>query len=230
MTRDKLKRGAVPLSAQRRDERPLMKRLASYHQLAASAAESGRSWVSSAQLADLIGIDGSLVRKDMATAGITGRPKVGYDVGEVIARLDELLGLTARNDAILIGCGRFGSAIASYPGFASCGLKIAAVFDNDASKVGMELNGHRVLPMEKCRSILEILRVEIAILTVPASAAQDLADWLVERGIMAIWNFAPVLLKVPEGVVVRNENLALGLAQLIHSLKQEKGEKRPVKS
>lgn len=211
-------------AAQRRYDRPVMKRLASYHQIVASAAEAGRTWVPSAHIAALLGIDDSLVRKDMATVGITGRPKVGYGVGEVLARLDDLLGLTARNDAVLIGCGHLGAAIMAYPGFASCGLKIAAVFDADVNKAGMEINGHRVLPMEKCRSVLEILRVRIAILTVPASAAQDLTDWLVQRGIKAIWSFAPVLLRVPPGVVVRNENLALGLAQLIHSLKQEEGE------
>jgi redox-sensing transcriptional repressor len=214
-------------ATQRRYDRPVMRRLASYHQIAANSAEAGRTWVSSAHIAALIGTDDSLVRKDMATVGIAGRPKVGYDVGEVLARLDDLLGLTARNDAILIGCGHLGAAIMAYPGFASCGLKIAAVFDTDPNKTGMEINGHRVLPMEKCRSILEILRVRIAILTVPARAAQELTDWLVMRGIKAIWSFAPVLLRIPEGVVVRHENLALGLAQLIHSLKQEKGEYRP---
>jgi redox-sensing transcriptional repressor len=204
-----------------------MRRLASYHQIASSSAQSGRTWLPSSHIADLLGIDDSLVRKDMASIDIAGRPKVGYDVGEVLARLDDLLGLTARNDAILIGCGHLGAAIANYPGFASCGLKIAAVFDIDEAKAGSTLNGHRVLPMEKCRSVLEILRVRIAILTVPASAAQDLTNWLVARGIRAIWNFAPVLLRVPERVVVRHENLALGLAQLIHSLKQEEGESRP---
>ena len=224
MTIDEQKRASGSSTAQRRYDRPVMKRLASYHQIVASAAESGRTWVPSSHIAALLGIDDSLVRKDMATVGITGRPKVGYGVGEVLARLDDLLGLTARNDAVLIGCGHLGAAIIAYPGFASCGLKIAAVFDSDVNKAGMEINGHRVLPMEKCRSVLEILRVRIAILTVPASTAQELTDWLVRRGIKAIWSFAPVLLRVPEGVVVRNENLALGLAQLIHSLKQEEGE------
>lgn len=208
-------------------ERPLMKRLASYHQLASQAAESGRAAVPSAYLAQILGIDDSLVRKDMASVGIAGRPKVGYDLGELLARLEDVLGVTARNDAILIGCGHLGAAIAGYTGFAACGLKIAAVFDADPAKVGGEIAGHRVLPMEKCRSLIEILRVEIAILTVPAGAAQELCDWLVSRGIRGIWNFAPVHLRVSPhvadaaDVVIRNENLALGLTQLIHSLKQQ---------
>jgi redox-sensing transcriptional repressor len=208
--------------------RPLRKRLATYHQMAQQAAESGLAHVASAQLADLLGIDDSLVRKDMAQAGIAGRPKVGYPLAEVLRRLEELLGLSARNDAILIGCGHLGSAILGYPGFATYGLKITAAFDRDFAKVGLEIAGHRVLPMEKCRSILEIFQVKIAILTVPAAAAQELCDWLVSRGVRAIWNFSPTQLSVPAGVVVRNENLAVGLARLIHSLKEETERQSPL--
>lgn len=201
--------------------RPLRKRLATYHQIAAQAAESGQSHVSSAQLAELLDIDDSLVRKDLAQAGIGGRPKVGFSLAEVLRRLEELLGLSARNDAILIGCGHLGSAILGYPGFATYGLKITAAFDRDYAKVGQEIAGHRVLPMEKCRSILEIFQVKLAILTVPAGAAQELVEWLVTRGVRAIWNFSPTQLAVPAGIVIRNENLAVGLARLIHSLKEE---------
>lgn len=214
----------APLSRRAPGElgRPLMKRLAHYHQIAAQAAERGLNHVSSAFLAELLGIDDSLVRKDMAIAEVSGRPKVGYDLADMLSRLEDLLGLGGRSDAILIGCGHLGSAVLGYPGFTSYGLRITATFDTDTAKIGREIAGHQVLPMEKCRSIIDIFRVEIAILTVPAVAAQELADWLVARGIKGIWNFAPVLLRVPVGVTVRNENLALGLARLIHSVKQEK--------
>lgn len=201
-------------------DRPLLGRLAAYHQIAAQAGEAGQTAVSSAALAELLGIDASLVRKDMATLGIVGRPKVGYDLAEVLAHLEQRLGLTVRNDAILIGCGHLGSALAGYPGFAKYGLKLVGVFDTDPARVGTSLAGLAVLPMEKCRSILEIFRVKIAILAVPAPAAQGLTDWLVGRGVRAIWNFAPTVLNVPAGVVVRDENLALGLARLLHNLNQ----------
>ena len=91
--------------------------------------------------------------------------------------------------------------------------KIAAVFDNDPTKVGMEIAGHRVLPMEKCRSIVDTFGIHVAILSVPADVVQEITDWLVSRGITAIWNFAPLQLKVPREVIVRNENLAVGLAR-----------------
>jgi redox-sensing transcriptional repressor len=201
-------------------DRPLLGRLAAYHQIAAQAGELGRTSISSAHLADLLGIDPSLVRKDLASAGIVGRPKVGFDLAEVLAHLEQVLGLTSRNDAILIGCGHLGTALAGYPGFGKYGLKLVAVFDSDATKVGLTVAGLTVLPMEKCRSIIEIFRVRIAILAVPGSAAQSLTDWLAARGVRAIWNFAPVVLNVPTGVVVRDENLALGLARLLHNLSQ----------
>lgn len=202
--------------------RPLLERLALYYQIATRAGEEGQDAISSAFLASLIGIDATLVRKDMAAAGITGRPKVGYSIAEVIAHLDEVLGLTDRNDAILIGSGDLGSAIARYPGFSRYGLKLAAVFDIDPTKVGRSIGGHVVLPMEKCKSFIEIFRIQIAIVTAPASVAQEIADWLVRKGIKAIWNFAPVHLRVPDDVAVRNENLALGLAQLIHMFKYKR--------
>jgi redox-sensing transcriptional repressor len=204
--------------------RPLLERLALYYQIVTRAGEEGQDAISSGFLAGLIGIDATLVRKDMAAAGITGRPKVGYPISEVIARLDETLGLTDRNDAILIGCGDLGSAIARYPGFARYGLKLAAIFDIDAGKVGRNIGGHVVLPMEKCKSFIDIFRIEIAILAAPASVTQDLADWLVRKGIKAVWNFAPVHLRVPDEVALRNENLALGLAQLIHLYKCKRGQ------
>lgn len=202
--------------------RPLLERLALYYQIATRAGEEGQDAISSAFLAQLIGIDATLVRKDMAAAGITGRPKVGYSIAEVIAHLDDVLGLTDRNDAILIGCGDLGSAIARYPGFSRYGLKLAACFDIDPAKVGRSIGGHVVLPMEKCRSFIEIFRIQIAIVTAPASVAQEIADWLVGKGIKAIWNFAPIHLRVPDDVAVRNENLALGLAQLIHMFKYKR--------
>ena len=207
-------------------DRPMLGRLAAYHQFATQAAESGRTAISSAALAELVGIDSSLVRKDMAAAGIVGRPKVGYDLGDVLSHLEDVLGLSVRNEAILIGCGHLGMALAGYPGFTKYGLKLVGVFDSDHAKVGTAVGGLSVLPMEKCRSVLEIFRARIAILAVPAPAAQPLTDWLVARGVRAIWNFAPVVLNVPQGIVVRDENLAFGLARLLHKLSQLSPEKQ----
>lgn len=204
--------------------RALIERLALYYQIISRMGAEGRVTVSSASLAALLGIDSTLVRKDMAQAGVSGRPKVGYLIADVLRRLDDVLGLNSRKDAIIVGAGNLGMAVAAYSGFTPYGLKIRAIFDSDHKKVGQMAGAHIVLPVEKAKAIIENFRIEIAILTVPGAVAQEVVDWLVRRGIRAIWNFCPVQLQLPAGVVVRNENLAQGLAQLIHHFKQVKSQ------
>ena len=202
---------------------PALSRLTIYYQVALRAGEDGRETLSSAHLAALLHVDETLVRKDMAAVGIVGRPHVGFSTGEIIGHLQQILGLSEIIDAILIGCGSLGTALLRYPGFARYGLRITAVFDADHGKVGQMAGDYVVLPMEKCRSIIDTFRVKIAILAVPANAVQEITDWLIARGIRAIWNFAPVQLKVPAGIIARNENLAVGLAQLMHQVRHPRG-------
>jgi redox-sensing transcriptional repressor len=206
---------------------PALARLTICYQVALRAGEDGRETLSSAYLAALLHVDETLVRKDMAAVGIVGRPHVGFSTGEIIVRLQHILGLSQITDAILIGCGFLGGALIRYPGFAKYGLRITAAFDSDHRKVGQTIGDYIVLPMEKCRSIIETFRVEVAILAVPANAVQEITDWLIARGINAIWNFAPVQLKVPAGVIARNENLAVGLAQLMHQVRRPRGPAEP---
>jgi len=201
--------------------KPSLERLAQYHQIALRAGEDGNESLSSVHLSKILGVDETLVRKDMASVGIVGKPRVGYSTGHIIGTLAEIMGLSQHTDAVLIGCGGIGSALLRYPGFGKYGLRISAAFDSDYNKVNQRVGDYVILPMEKCRSVINTFRVKVAILAVPTDAAQETADWLVQRGVEAIWNFAPVHLKVPEGIVVRNENLALGLAELIHHLKRK---------
>jgi redox-sensing transcriptional repressor len=205
---------------------PALSRLTIYYQIALRAGEDGRESVSSSFLAALVRVDETLVRKDMAAVGIVGRPHVGFSTGEIIGRLQQILGLSQITDAILIGCGSLGSALVRYPGFSKYGLRIAAAFDSDHKKVGQPIGDYVVLPMEKCRSIIETFRVQVAILAVPANVVQEISSWLVARGITALWNFAPVQLDIPPHVIVRNENLAVGLAQLIHQVKNPRVRQR----
>jgi redox-sensing transcriptional repressor len=202
---------------------PALARLTICYQMALRAGEDGRENLSSSYLAGLLNVDETLVRKDMASVGIVGRPHVGFSTGEIIVRLKEILGLSQVTDAILIGCGSLGTALLRYPGFATYGLRITAAFDADHARAGQRVGEYVVLPMEKCRSIIDTFRIRIAILAVPADVVQEMTDWLVARGIKAVWNFAPVQLRVPENVIVRNENLAVGLAQLIHQVQRTKG-------
>ena len=202
--------------------RPLLRRLAAYHQMAMQHGEEGNLSISSAHFAAPLGIDPTLVRKDMAALGIVGKPKVGYAISSIIPCLDRILGLTDRKSAILVGCGDLGSALARYGGFSRYGLQITALFDADQAKIGRSIVGVVVQPVEKSKKYIEIFGIEVAIVTVPAASAQETVDWLVACGIRAIWNFAPLHIKVPSNVVVRNENLALGLAQFLHEIKRPK--------
>jgi redox-sensing transcriptional repressor len=198
---------------------PTLLRLTFCYQVAMRSAKDGLENVSSAYLAGLLKVNETLIRKDMSIVGIKGKPKVGYPTGKIISILENAIGISQYTDGILIGCGSLGSALLRYSGFAQYGLRIAAAFDIDHSIVGHKIGDYVVLPIEKCKSIIETFKVQVAILTVPATVAQELADWMVSKGIKAIWNFAPIILKIPKDVTVRNENLAAGLTQLIHRVR-----------
>ena len=133
---------------------------------------------------------------------------------------EHVLGLRPVNTAVLVGMGRLGSAIASYEGFGPYGMRIVAVFDIDPQKIGRFVRGLRILPLEQLEDVIGIFQIRLAVLTVSPEDVQDVASRLVRAGIQAIWNFAPVHLDVPSGVVVRNENIVIGLAQLCRDLRE----------
>lgn len=163
------------------------------------------------------------VRKDLAAVSDKGRPKIGYDTSELISDIEDRLGCTNSNDAVLIGAGKLGRALLSYKGFAEYGLNIVSAFDSDKSRCGTDENGKTVLPMEKLTDFCKRLNIRIGIITVPGSCAQEICDKLVSCGIKAIWNFAPVHLNAPEGVLVKNENMAASLALLSRHLMESDG-------
>jgi len=121
----------------------------------------------------------------------------------------------------LVGAGSLGKALLSYSGFENYGLNIVAAFDIDKEKVRTRINDKEVLPVEEMENICRRLNIHIGIITVPAQYAQDVCDKLIASGILAIWNFAPVHLSTPEGILVRNENMAASLAILSHHLQEK---------
>jgi redox-sensing transcriptional repressor len=165
-------------------------------------------------LGDAAGVPAAQVRKDLGYLGEFGRPGIGYDVIEMQRRLGELLGLTKEKVVIVVGAGRLGSAISAYPGFATYGLRIAALFDSSPARIGTKIGGLAVLSVDELRSFVQQHGIQMAILAVPSSAATKVADQLVAAGIKAILNFAPAKLEVPLDVVVSNEDLAARLATL----------------
>lgn len=193
---------------------PTLRRLPAYHEYLKRLQAQGKNTVSCTVIGEALRVYSTQVRKDLAVTGIVGRPKTGYDIPELMRAIESFLGWDDNRSAFLAGVGSLGSAILGYRGFQAHGLKIVAGFDCDPKLVGKEIHGKSVLHIDKLAGLARRMHVHMGIISVPAEAAQDVADRMIEGGIHAIWNFAPTSLAVPEGVIVQNENLASSLAVL----------------
>lgn len=179
----------------------------------------GVEYVSAPVLAKKFGLNEEQVRKDLSSvSSVRGKPRAGFPVAALLKDMREFLGYDNVDDAVLVGAGSLGHALLNYQGFDGYGVRIIAAFDIRAMG---EVGGKSVLPMEKLGNVCRRLGVKIGILTVPAQAAQAAADQLVEAGILAIWNFAPVVLRVPEHILVQNENMANSLVVLSMHLREQ---------
>lgn len=189
-------------------------RLPSYLNYLKTLPEDGCENVSATTIAAALGLNDVQVRKDLACVSKKGRPKLGYVTEELINDIEGFLGYDDLNDAIIIGAGRLGGALLSYEGFKEYGLNIVAAFDVDESKIGSEICGKKVFALSKIKELCKRMKIRIGIITVPVHSAQKACDILVNSGIYAIWNFAPVHLKVPDNILVQQENMAASLAVL----------------
>ena len=200
---------------------PTVKRLPSYLRLLRQAKEEGERFISATKLASELSLKPIQVRKDIASSGIEGRPRVGFELDELISRITHVLGWDNAAEALIVGAGNLGSALASYGGFEAYGLKISVIFDKDIRKIGTRTGHLMVLPLEKINQYIAENRISIAVIAVPASQAQAVADMLVKCGIRGIWNFAPVNLKLPEDVVMQRTDLATSFAVLSIKLRKK---------
>lgn len=174
--------------------------------------------ISATAIAGALGLSEIQVRKDLAAISDGGRPGVGYETSMLIDDIAHYLGYDRRVKAVLVGAGNLGRALAGYGGFVRCGLDIAAAFDSDPKLAGDKAGRSVVYPMEALPLFCREHEVQIGIITVPAKAAQEACDALAKGGVRAIWNFAPVHLNAPEGVMVQNENLVASLTVLSRRL------------
>ena len=200
---------------------PTLRRLRRYYQYLERLQEAGQEQVSAAHMAEVLGVHHTQVRKDLACAGCLGRPKTGHRVPELLAAIKGFLGWDNHSEAFLVGVGSLGTALLKYPGFAQAGARIVAAFDQDPAKVGASVGGIPVLPMAKLPDLTARMHIAVGILTVPAAAAQATAELMAASGIRAIWNFAPVTLALPGGVIVENLELFTSLALLLRRLSVE---------
>ena len=197
-----------------------VRRLAIYLRFLEEFQEQGQDTVSSEALAQRAGTTSAQVRKDLSFFGSFGKRGLGYDVAPLAGRLREILGLRHRHRVMIVGAGRLAAALVEYAGFSARGFEIVAVLDRDAGKVGRPMAGIEVEHVDELEAVVRREAVEIAILVTPADPAQGLVDRMVTAGLTAILNFAPVQLHVPEGVDVKNVNLAVELETLSYALSQ----------
>lgn len=197
-----------------------LQRLPAYLNFLKGASKTLGKHVSATTIAEALGINDVVVRKDLAAVSSLGRPKVGYVRAELIDELERFLGYDNTQDAILVGAGKLGQALLSYSGFPQYGLNILAGFDADPRLADTEVAGKKILPMERMPGLCHRVGVHIGIITVPGEHAQQVCDQLIESGILAVWNFANAHLNVPEGILVQNENMAVSLALLSNHLRE----------
>ena len=198
---------------------PSVRRLPLYHRMLATHKAQGHEFVSCTHIAGDLKMDPTQVRKDLAITGIVGRPKVGYPTSDLMNAIEEFLGWNNTTDAFLVGVGNLGSALLGYKGFSALGLNIIAAFDQASSKVGKKVRGREVLPVDRLLDLAPRMHVHVGVISVPAEAAQQVADLMVQAGILAIWNFAPVKLEVPEGIIVERADFSSSLAALTSRLR-----------
>ena len=178
------------------------------------ALPADRTYISSGNIAEGLGMGEVLVRKDLAYTSAVGRPRVGYVTKELISALEEFLCCNGSRKAVLVGAGALGRAILSYGGFKNYGIEICAAFDSDGAKIGVSVADKPVYGIEEAEQIIKSIGASLAVICVPAAHAQSVADKLAGCGIKAILNFAPVLIRTGGGVVVRNIDVAANLAVL----------------
>lgn len=155
------------------------------------------------------------VRKDLAAISKTGgKPKTGYILNELVSDMEGFLGYNNTKEAVLIGAGKLGKALMSYKGFERYGLNIVAAFDTDESVI----DDIKIFHMDRLTDLCQRLKIHIGIIATPACCAQKVCDTLIRCDILAIWNFAPAHLTVPENVILQNENMAASLAVLSKNL------------
>ena len=193
-------------------------RLSVYLRRLEELQHDGVTTLSSEELAMHCGTSAAQVRKDLSFFGTFGKRGLGYGVPELIVALKSILGLERRWRVALIGAGKIGAALFAYQDFRRQGFYIESVFDSDANKVGQRWNGLVVRHDAELDEALRRDQVDIAIIAVPAEVAQGVVDRVIRAGVKAILNFAPIKLRVPQHVALKNVNMAVELEGLSYAL------------
>lgn len=206
---------------------PTLERLATYLRYLIDLQHDRVETISSAEVEEQTGINAAQFRKDLSYFGQFGKPGVGYNVAELQESISRELKIDKEQRVLLIGAGNLGSALVGYPGLKEHRFNLVAVFDNNYAKIGRYLWDLEILDVARLKEVNARLRARMAILAVPRAAAQSVAEAVIEADVHAILNFAPINLRVPENVVVRNVSFVQELAVLSYHLSTEHPEDAP---
>ncbi|ABA88837.1 redox-sensing transcriptional repressor Rex [Syntrophotalea carbinolica DSM 2380] len=199
---------------------PSVRRLPTYLQILRELSESGEEYVSSVYLAEKTQAQPILVRKDLELTQVSGVPRIGYPVTELIKGIEDFLGWGKDFNVFLVGIENIGAFLLKNRAFLETEIKILAAFDDNPKPFGEVFHGVPVFPTTRLGELLQRTQVRMAILSVPFEKAQKTTDFLVASGIKGIWNFTPANLLVPDDVVVQKENFTPGLAELTVKMNQ----------
>jgi redox-sensing transcriptional repressor len=190
-------------------------RLSRYLQVLTQSKKMGKERISSQEIADYTNINATQIRRDLSNFGKFGKRGVGYSIDSLLAEIRKILRTQGQHNIALVGAGRLGQAIASSAIFAEHGINIAAVFDSDESRVGDDIGGSAIEHERRLKDVVREKNIVVGVLAVPASAAQKVADDLVDAGVRIIFNYSEALLDVPGDVTVHTSNPAV---ELLHAL------------
>ncbi len=193
-------------------------RLPQYVRILKLLLTEGVQVANSQQLGDKLHVTPAQIRKDLSYFGRFGKQGRGYSVRHLLDELNQILGLNAQWNVAVIGVGRLGKAILSYPGFTPDGFHLVAALDNNPALIGQEVEGLAVRPIQELDQLVKEHQISIAIVAVPSSQTQNVIDRLVECGIRAILNYAPITPRVPQGVKIRNIDPVISLQSMTYYL------------
>jgi redox-sensing transcriptional repressor len=180
--------------------------------------QEGQEVTSSHELGQRLGISSAQIRKDLSHFGGFGKQGTGYQIAYLVEQLRQVLKVNQEWEVVLVGAGDLGSALVHYKGFADRGFRIAYVFDNSLEKVGKNVGEFTIRPMSEMQSIVRERSVKIAMIAVPAEKAHEVANQLIEAGIRAILNYAPINLNVPSNVHVQYIDPVLHMQRMTYYL------------
>ncbi len=181
-------------------------------------AEKGMKTTSSQELGEYVGISAAQIRKDISQFGEFGKQGTGYSIAFLMDKLREILKVNRMWDVVVVGVGDMGHALARYQGFANRGFRVAMIFDADPSKIGKKVGDFTIEDASKLVECVRSAKIKVAMVTVPASAAQEVTDKLVQAGVKAILNYAPTSLNVPSTVHVQHIDPSTHLQRMTYYL------------